>query len=506
MMVWLLHPAAAATASTIFGMANHLPWVVANNYNCVLPLVAITTGILVVVFVMSRKKHLINLPPGSYGWPILGETLEFLGEGTPGRFVETRMDKYKSGVFKTRLMGDPVAVLCGTAGNKMLFCNENKLVQVWWPASTRRLLGRCLSTTVGDEAKQARKLLSSFVAPDALMRYIHTLHLHTRNHILTHWQGKEEVAVFPTVKDYTFRLACRLFLSLEDSSHITKLADLFKVFLKGVISIPLNIPGTRFARAIRAAESVRKELLLIVKDRKVALERQKASPSQDLLSHLLVSPDENGKFMSETEIVNNILLLLFAGHDTSSVAITLLIKKLAELPQVYNKILREQQEIASTKGEEELLKWEDIQKMKYSWSVMCEVFRLQPPVMGAFREAMVSLNFDGYIIPKGWKLYWNTTSTHRDPSLFPESENFDPSRFEGAGPPPFSYVPFGGGARMCLGKEYARVEILVFLYNVINKFRWNLQFPDEKIIYDPMPTPVHGLPVRLLPHNHLSCQ
>lgn len=78
---------------------------------------------------------------------------------------------------------------------------------------------------------------------------------------------------------------------------------------------------------------------------------------------------------------------------------------------------------------------------------------------------------------------------------------FDPSRFEGAGPTPYSYVPFGGGPRMCIGKEYARVEILVFLHNVVNDFRWNLLVPDEKIIYDPMPTPVEGLPIGLRPHR-----
>lgn len=129
-------------------------------------------------------------------------------------------------------------------------------------------------------------------------------------------------------------------MSLEDPQHIAKLAALFNVFLKGVISIPLNFPGTRFYRAIRATTAVRKELLIILKQRRLALEQKTASPSQDLLSHLLASPDENGKFMCESEIINNILLLLFAGHDTSSVAITLVMKILGELPEVYEKVLR----------------------------------------------------------------------------------------------------------------------------------------------------------------------
>lgn len=91
--------------------------------------------------------------------------------------------------------------------------------------------------------------------------------------------------------------------------------------------------------------------------------------------------------------------------------------------------------------------------------------------------------------------------THRDPSLFKDSNEFDPSRFEGTGPVPYSYVPFGGGPRMCLGKEFARLEILIFLHNLVKKFRWDLANPGEKIIYDPIPTPVEGLPIRLQPHH-----
>lgn len=473
--------------------------------------VVVLALVLVLVILRSRSKKIINakslnLPPGSFGWPLLGETLQFLRsnwDGKPGCFVKQRMDKYKTPVFKTSLMGEPVAVLCGPAGNKFLFGNENKLVQVWWPTSTRKLLGNCLSTSVGDEAKQTRKMLSPFVSPDALMRlYIKAVDLITQQHIKTHWEGKEVLKIFPVLKLYTFDLACRLFMSLENSKHIEKLAALFNVFLKGVISIPVSIPGTRFYQAIQATEAVRKELLMIVRERRVALERKTASSTQDLLSHLLTSPDENGKFMSEMEITNNIILLLFAGHDTSSVALTLLMKRLAELPEVYEKVLQEHNEVASSKAGG-FLNWEDIQKMKYSWNVMCEVMRQWPPIMGTFREALVDIKYAGYDIPKGWKLYWTPASTHTDPSIFPDATRFDPSRFEGAGPTPFSFVPFGGGPRMCLGKEYARVEILVFLHNVIKNFRWNLQVPDEKIVYDPMPTPVQGLPVCLQSHNYV---
>ncbi|KAM7528610.1 hypothetical protein LguiB_032020 [Lonicera macranthoides] len=473
-----------------------------------------------------------NLPPGTFGWPVIGETLQLLraaGSGKPEKFMQERVERHTCPqVFKTSLFGEKVAVLCGPAGNKFLFGNENKHVAVWWPSSMRKVFGECLLTSVGEEAKWMRKMLSSFLTPDAFTRlYITTMGEVTQQHIKTHWQDKEEVKVYETIKLYTFELACRLFMSLEDPLHMSKLAYQFTICLKGLIAIPLNIPGTQFYSAMRASTAINKELVGIIRQRKLALEQRTASPSQDLLSHLLVSSDENGRFLTEAEIVNNILVLLFAGHDTSTIAITFLMKILGELPLVYDKVLAgcdlfamtilvdeqidilrlmklgtiEQMDIAVAKAKGELLQWEDIQKMKYSWNVVSEVLRLWPPVNGGFREALVDFTYAGYTIPKGWKLFWSPSLTQRDQNFFPNIENFDASRFEEAGPAPFSYVPFGGGPRMCLGKEFARMEILIFLHNVVKRFKWDLLVPDEKIAYFPVPNPVNGLPILLRPHE-----
>ncbi|KAL6511143.1 hypothetical protein OROGR_022267 [Orobanche gracilis] len=460
---------------------------------------------ITITILFKTKTKGLKLPPGSYGWPILGETVEFLRslkEGSSEKFIKDRMEKYKtSEVFKTSLLGVPVVVLCGTAGNKLLFSNENKLVTTWWPDSVRKLLGTCL-TIGGTQGMQMRKMVSYFVSPDAFTKlYIKTMDLVSQHHINTHWQCQEELKVFPAIKLYTFELACRFFMSIEEPTHIKKLAALFNVFLGGVVSIPLDFPGTNFYYAKRATDATKKELRLIVRQRREALEQGTASPTQDLLSHLLVSPDENGGFMSESVIVNNILLLLFAGHDTSSCTITMLIKFLAEYPQVYEAVLREQNEIASTKEPGEFLQWEDIQKMKYSWNVVSETLRLWPPITGTFREALVDIHYGGYDIPKGWKLYWNAAVTHKDSSLFPDEKKFDPSRFNGAGPVPYSFVPFGGGPRMCLGKEFARLEILTFLHNVIRRFRWDLVIPGERILCEPIATPEKGLPIRIHPQS-----
>lgn len=144
-------------------------------------------------FVKTRKHpNLNNLPPGSLGWPVIGETLEFLRwgyEGKPEVFIRERMEKYDSRAFKTSMLGEPMVVFCGAAGNKFLFSNENKDVQVWWPSSVRKLLRSSLVTKVGCEAKTTRKLFMTFLNPEALRNYLAKMDSVACSHITTYWQG-----------------------------------------------------------------------------------------------------------------------------------------------------------------------------------------------------------------------------------------------------------------------------------------------------------------------------
>ncbi|PRQ30441.1 putative cytochrome P450 [Rosa chinensis] len=92
------------------------------------------------------------------------------------------------------------------------------------------------------------------------------------------------------------------------------------------------------------------------------------------------------------------------------------------------------------------------------------------------------------------QIHWNMYATYKNPEYFQDPEKVDPSRFHGQGPAPYSYVPFGGGPRMCPEKEYARFKILVFMHNVVTRFKWEMVFPDEKMIMDPILVPTKGLP------------
>jgi cytochrome P450 len=142
--------------------------------------------------------------------------------------------------------------------------------------------------------------------------------------------------------------------------------------------------------------------------------------------------------------------------------------------------------------------------MKLTWRVAQETLRMVPPVFGSFRRALEDVELDGgYVIPKGWQVFWAPCVTHMDPAIYHDPDKFDPSRFDAqaaaSAPPPYSFVAFGGGPRICPGMELARVETLVTMHYLVRHFRWRLCCGGEEntFVRDPLPSPANGLPVEL---------
>ncbi|OMO83224.1 Cytochrome P450 [Corchorus capsularis] len=470
-------------------------------------LASIALTLLIVIFTSkaifgSKYPNGKNLPPGSMGWPIMGETMEFLF-GKPEKFVFDRMAKYSPHIFKTYILGEPTAVICGPEGHKFLFTNEQKLFTAFRPHSMQKMFRSNQATGTKQVSREAEvQVIRSpgFLKPEALVRYLPKMDSITQEMMQKYWEGKSEVKAFPLCKTLTLSLSCRFFLGTDNPERIARLVSYFDDVTLGLHSIPVMIPGTIFYRAKKAAASISKELREVIKEKKAAL--ASGAPMQDILTHMIVATDPSGKHMPEKEIADKIMGLIVAGYSTVAVAMTMFIKFVGERPDIYAKVLQEQLEVEKNKKAGELLDWEDLNKMKYSWNVMYEVMRLTPPLQGTFREALTDFTYAGYTIPKGWKVYWTVSTTNKNPEFFPEPEKFDPSRYEdGAQFPPFTFVPFGGGPRMCPGKEYARLAILTFVHNVVKRFKWELVDPKEKIIGDMMPTPAKGLPIRLTPRH-----
>ncbi|KAH6776680.1 hypothetical protein C2S52_014241 [Perilla frutescens var. hirtella] len=383
------------------------------------------------------------------------------------------MQKHSREAFKTSILGEKTVVLCGAEGNKFVFTNDNKLVIPWLPLSLRKaLLPEFGESNFKEPVEIFRNMRHEVLKPESLKQYTPVMDEVARGLIDEGWNPNSVVKVLPWSKKYSFKLSCRLFMNVVDPEIVDRLLEPFRVLSSGMVSMPINLPGTEFNSAAKAGRRVREEMMRIVKERRKKMQMEKSpspspSQSQDILSKMLLLIGEDSKY--DSKIANFFV---------------------------------EQMEIAKSKAPNELLTWEDVEKMKYSWNVARESLRLIPPTPGAFREAAAELNYAGFTIPKGWKVFWTPHSSHMNPDCFPEPEKFDPSRFEGTGPPPYSFIPFGGGSRMCPGRDYGKVAILVFIHNVVTRFGLEKTIPNEKILFHARPTPAHGLPVHLHPHPH----
>ncbi|XP_076936207.1 beta-amyrin 16-beta-monooxygenase-like [Bidens hawaiensis] len=463
---------------------------------------------IITIFILHHVFTQKSTVPGNYGWPIIGESIDYfkrLRSGTNEMFAMQRR-KLFGYVFKTSILGEKMAFLCGPEGNKFFFSNENKLVEVWWPSSVESIIKKSNNKSVTEESAKVRQLLPPFLRAHAVKNYIADMDSELRQHLEDYWTGRDQVEVCPFVAKYTFALAVKLLLGVRDATELEKLAVPFVEAAGGIISVPINIPGTRFNRGVKASKRIREVISGIIAQRRKDLADGTADPSQNLLSHMIVEVDKRNQDTknaptTDGDMSSDLLGLLIGGYDTINTTVVFIMMMLVDYPDVYQEVLKEQTEIAKAKPSGELLNWDDLRKMKYSWNVACEVLRMHPPTVGAFRVAKTDFTYGGFTIPKGWKLHYLPHYTQRNHEFFPHPEKFDPSRFEGAGPTPYTFVPFGGGARMCPGNEYARAEILVFMHNIITRYNWERLIPDEKVVIDPLPRPVHGLPVKLIPHK-----
>ncbi|KAH7293621.1 hypothetical protein KP509_28G033600 [Ceratopteris richardii] len=303
------------------------------------------------------------------GLPFLGETLDFLRiarRDRPWEFLEDRVSGYGSETFKTSLLGFPTVVLASPAGNKMAFAN----IHVSWPKSVVDVTGsHSLIAHTGSHAHHLRHALHAFLNPYALQRYTHPLsrivlaslpHPPHINNITSSSASRSspppaeiELLAYPFMKKLSFSIVCHILVGIRVAADQDSLFHHFSTLVRGLFQIPIKIPGTRYSKAIAAASAIKKTIKTVIDKKRVEIasaESAAVSEHQDVLSGLLNFKDEDGKALSEEEIKDNIVLLLFAGNDTSSITATMASRYLALHPSIMDEVYEENKEIAEDKG------------------------------------------------------------------------------------------------------------------------------------------------------------
>ncbi|XP_065877487.1 taxadiene 5-alpha hydroxylase-like isoform X1 [Euphorbia lathyris] len=454
------------------------------------------------LYLLLTKKSSKRVPPGSFGLPIIGQSLSLLRamrQNTAEAWLMERSRKYGP-VSKMYIFGAPTVFLHGQAASKLIYTSS--VLSSQKTSSSRRVFGkRNIFELSGDEHKRVRGALVSFLKPDVLKQSVGKMDEEIRSQIRMQWHGKQKISVMPFMKTLSFNIMSSFIVGIEQGSRRERLKQLFYRIVEGAFTVPINFPFTSFSRSIKARAKIRAITLELIHEKRAALEQLQASPQKDLLTCLIALRNEdNSPMLSDEEIVDNAIITMVAGHDTTSVMLTFLIKLLASDASIHASIVQEQEEIAKSKAPGELLTWDDLLRMKYTWGVAMETLRMYPPSFFIFRKSVKDFEYEGFHIPKGWQVMGATFTAHMNDSIFPNASEFDQARFEKqVSIPPYSFIAFGGGYRICPGNEFAKIETLVTIHNLVTQFTWKVSSPEMAFSRDPMPSFKNGLEILIEP-------
>lgn len=311
----------------------------------VLPLVLTLSAILAIVMSLMNKnknnsKNKKQLPPGEMGLPWIGKTPEFYKAQLNNRlfedFVQPRITKHGN-IFKTRLMGSPTVVVSGAAANRFFLSNEFKLVVSSWPSSSVQLMGKdSIMEKQGDRHRCLRGVIAGSFSCAGLEALVPKICNSVKVHLDTNWQGNNTISLFRSAKMLTFSIVFECLMGIEVEPGML---EMFEGVLEGVFKLPIELPGSRFWRAKRARLEVEKMLVNVVRKKREEMERNLGKEEEETLLSRLVGGLIRGE-ISEEEVVDNMVLLVFAAHDTTSFAIAIICKMLAHHPDCYALLLQ----------------------------------------------------------------------------------------------------------------------------------------------------------------------
>ncbi|KAI7742772.1 hypothetical protein M8C21_031504 [Ambrosia artemisiifolia] len=476
----------------------------------ILILIIVTLVFACLVFKLYKKNTVNkNLPKGSLGYPLIGETFSFLQAQKKDQgpeWISQRVKKYGP-VFKTSLMGAPTVVIVGQSGNKFILGSGEDVLVAKQPKTLSTIAGKYnIFELTGSRYQLIKGALSTFMKPTSLQSNIkHIDELITGLFL----KSTRKTDIIPTVdfmKRLTFNIASSVLFGIQNELLIDEFCHDFATAFKAVWSLPINFPGTTYWHGMQARSRIIDRLMPIIREKIEDLREGRLNPASDVLSSLIAVKMQNENVITEEMIVDNFVTMMIAGHDTSAILMSLMVWKMSNDPKIHRNVFEEQTEIQrDIEGREDHnLTWDDIQRMKYTWRVAQELMRIIPPVFGSFRKVVNDTTFGGFDIPKGWQVFWSAYNTHMDNDIFENPKEFDPSRFEtnlSKPIPPYMYIPFGGGQHSCIGNEFARVETLVTMHKLVTMYEWSLIHPNEVITRQPMPYPSMGLPIKVTPRS-----
>ncbi len=440
-----------------------------------------------------QPKHALDHIPGEDGWPIIGTTLELLADPI-GYGIKMRA-KYGN-VFRNNGFGRRGVTLIGAEANELILFDRDKLFsseQGWGPV-LHLLFPRGLMLIDFDHHRMDRRALSIAFKPGPMRHYADALNrgIAARTE---QWRG-QEMLFYPAIKQLTLDLAADSFMGLPLGPEADKINKAFVDMVAasiGVVRKPL--PFTAMGRGVAGRK------FLVEWFTAETLRRRREGGGQDMFSQFATATHEDGALMPVDQVVDHMIFLMMAAHDTITSSASSLVWLLAKNPEWQGKLRAEI--LAVTGGPGRPVACEDLGKLELTEMAFKEALRLIPPVPSLPRRALRDFTFQGWHIPAGSGVGISTTSVHMMEEHWPEPSKFDPLRFTpeaSAGRHKYAWVPFGGGAHMCLGLHFAYMQIKLLMAHLLTRYQIELE-PGYEPEWQPwpIPKPKDGLKVTFRP-------
>ncbi|MCO5585621.1 hypothetical protein L7F22_039556 [Adiantum nelumboides] len=350
---------------------------------------------------LRNYKQLHHVPPGSLGLPLVGEMLQFSlfsksPIGTPLPFFSSRFRRYGS-VFKTHLVGRPTVVSMDPELTKFLLSNEDKLLHAYVPKYFTKFLGPIVYLS-GPTHRAFRDVANLCVSSTAVQK----LHVETvQEHLLAclsswlkHAESPSSINVVDAQKhcrEWVFTYSIKYFLGLEADDPLTlALMPDFFLISTGYASIPINLPGTKFNKVVKAYERIKSTVAQVVRSRKL----QSQVKEKDFLDILLKRADEDGQYCSGIPVADWIFAFVWGGYENTATLFINIIKFLSENEHVVDELRKEHFGIRKgSLDQAKKLTWDDYRKMHLTKNVLKETLRLASITQHVFRKTLEDIHF-----------------------------------------------------------------------------------------------------------------
>ena len=409
-------------------------------------------------------------------------------------------EKYGPVVCQQGLGVFDVYCLFGPEANRFLMLDRENVFSARrsWMMIMGRIFPNGLLLRDGEDHRHHRKIMQLAFKTPALQDYASRMNSEI-DAGLERWRRKRKgFQAFPAFKELTLHLATKIFLGLDLSpAKEKKLNQAFEDAVAASMSIVrLRIPGLEFQRGL-----VGREYMVELFGSMIAEKRK--GQGTDMLSLLCRAEDEDGSRFSDDEIVDHMIFLMMAAHDTTTSTLTSLIYELAKHPEWQERVRRECQALG-----EAHLPYERMDELSDVRLVLNETLRKYPPLSTIPRISTRAFEYGGFRIPANKMVCALPLHTHYMSEWWTEPRRFDPERFapgrEEHKQHTHQWVPFSGGAHICLGVRFAEMQIRLLLHQMVRKYRWSVPDGYEMPVQQaPISKPMDGLPLKLEPLRSL---